>query len=97
MVERPLVGCPQKTLLFSDIPRNVVMQWNADKGVSRFLERSGYTGAAPFTGKEPGSNGLTFDPQGRLTLCQHGDRRVSRAVKRTERWFPSLSATTARG
>jgi gluconolactonase len=66
-----------KSLLFSDIPRNVIMRWNADKGVSRFLERSGYTGAAPFTGREPGSNGLTRDLQGRLTLCQHGDRRVS--------------------
>ena len=76
--EGPLWDASRKTLLFSDIPRNVVMQWNADKGVSRFLERSGYTGAAPFTGREPGSNGLTFDPQGRLTLCQHGDRRVSR-------------------
>ena len=51
----------RKSLLFSDIPRNVVMQWHADKGVSQFLERSGYTGAAPFTGSEPGSNGLTFD------------------------------------
>jgi gluconolactonase len=76
--EGPLWDAQRKTLLFSDIPRNVVMQWNADKGVSRFLENSGYTGAAPFTGKEPGSNGLTFDLQGRLTLCQHGDRRVSR-------------------
>ena len=76
--EGPLWDARTKTLLFSDIPRNVVMSWNADKGVSRFLERSGYTGAAPFTGREPGSNGLTFDPQGRLTLCQHGDRRVSR-------------------
>ena len=76
--EGPLWDIRRKTLLFSDIPRNVVMQWNADKGVSRFLERSGYTGAAPFTGREPGSNGLTFDLQGRLTLCQHGDRRVSR-------------------
>jgi gluconolactonase len=76
--EGPLWDAQRKTLLFSDIPRNVVMQWNADKGVSRFLESSGYTGAAPFTGREPGSNGLTFDPQGRLTLCQHGDRRVSR-------------------
>ena len=54
------------------------MQWSEDKGVSRFLESSGYSGAAPFTGKEPGSNGLTFDLQGRLTICQHGDRRVSR-------------------
>jgi gluconolactonase len=76
--EGPLWDAAKRTLLFSDIPRNVVMQWHAEKGVSRFLERSGYTGAAPFTGKEPGSNGLTFDLQGRLTLCQHGDRRVSR-------------------
>jgi gluconolactonase len=76
--EGPLWDARTKTLLFSDIPRNVIMQWNPDKGVSRFLERSGYTGATPFTGKEPGSNGLTFDPQGRLALCQHGDRRISR-------------------
>jgi gluconolactonase len=75
--EGPLWDSKTKSLLFSDIPRNVVMRWNADKGVSRFLESSGYTGAAPFTGREPGSNGLTFDPHGRLTLCQHGDRRVS--------------------
>jgi gluconolactonase len=76
--EGPLWDATTQSLLFSDIPRNVIMRWNADKGVSRFLERSGYTGAAPFTGKEPGSNGLTFDPQGLLTLCQHGDRRISR-------------------
>lgn len=76
--EGPLWDARTKSLLFSDIPRNVIMRWNADKGVSRFLERSGYTGAAPFTGREPGSNGLTFDLQGRLTLCQHGDRRISR-------------------
>ncbi len=76
--EGPLWDVRTKTLLFSDIPRNVIMQWSADAGVERFLERSGYTGAAPFTGREPGSNGLTFDLQGRLTLCQHGDRRVSR-------------------
>jgi gluconolactonase len=75
--EGPLWDPVRKSLLFSDIPRNVIMQWHADKGVSRFLERSGYTSAAPFTGREPGSNGLTFDPQQRLTLCQHGDRRVS--------------------
>lgn len=76
--EGPLWDATREALLFSDIPRNRVMQWHADKGVSVFLERSGYSGAAPFTGKEPGSNGLTFDPRGRLTLCQHGDRRVSR-------------------
>ena len=76
--EGPLWDAKRKTLLFSDIPRNVIMQWSDGKGVSKFLEQSGYTGAAPFTGKEPGSNGLTFDLQGRLTICQHGDRRISR-------------------
>jgi len=76
--EGPLWDAKSKSLLFSDIPRNVVMKWHPEKGVSRFLERSGYTGAAPFTGREPGSNGLTFDLEGRLTLCQHGDRRISR-------------------
>jgi gluconolactonase len=76
--EGPIWVAKRKALYFSDIPRNVVMQWNAEKGVSVFLERSGYTGAAPFTGREPGSNGLTLDGRGRLTLCQHGDRRVAR-------------------
>jgi gluconolactonase len=76
--EGPLWDSRTRTLLFSDIPNNVIMKWHPEKGVSRFLERSGYTGAAIFTGYEPGSNGLTFDLQGRLTLCQHGDRRVSR-------------------
>lgn len=75
--EGPLWDARSQALYFSDIPRNRVMQWQAQKGVSVFLERSGYTGAAPFTGREPGSNGLTLDLQGRLTLCQHGDRRVS--------------------
>jgi gluconolactonase len=75
--EGPLWDSRTRSLLFSDIPRNRIMRWNEDKGVSVFLERSGYTGATPFTGREPGSNGLTFDPQGLLTLCQHGDRRVA--------------------
>jgi len=65
-------------VLFSDIPNNVVHKWTAAEGLSVFLKPAGYTGTAPFTGREPGSNGLTFDSQGRLVLCQHGDRRISR-------------------
>ena len=38
---------------------------------------SGFTGTA-YHGRERGSNGLTLDRQGRLVLCQHGDRRVAR-------------------
>jgi gluconolactonase len=64
-------------LLFSDVPENVVFQWKKSGGTSVLLKPSGYTGATA-RGGEPGSNGLTFDDQGRLVLCQHGDRRVAR-------------------
>ena len=64
-------------LLFSDVPSNTVYRWKEGEGVSVFLHPSGYTGATP-RGGEPGSNGLTTDAQGRLVLCEHGDRRVGR-------------------
>jgi gluconolactonase len=68
-------------LLFSDIPNNVVIKWKEGEGATKFVFPSGYTGKKPRGGKpgdEPGSNGLTIDPEGRLTLCEHGDRRVAR-------------------
>lgn len=65
-------------LLFSDVPNNAIIKWKDGEVVSEFLKASGYTGRAKFTGREPGSNGLTFDPAGRLVFCQHGDRRISR-------------------
>lgn len=63
-------------LLFSDIPRNAIMKWQEGVGVSVFMQPSGYTGVVPY-GPEPGSNGLLLDPQGRLVICEHGDRRIS--------------------
>lgn len=64
-------------LLFSDVPENTVFQWKEGQGAKVFLKPSGYTGSTP-RGGEPGSNGLVMDPEGRLVLCQHGDRRVAR-------------------
>ncbi len=64
-------------LLFSDIPRNRVYKWQEGKGESVFLEPAGYTGTATNL-KEPGSNGLLLDAEGRLVLMEHGDRRVAR-------------------
>jgi gluconolactonase len=64
-------------LLFSDIPRNRINRWRPGKGVDVFLEPSGFSGPDP-EGREPGSNGLALDREGRLLLCEHGDRRVSR-------------------
>ena len=65
-------------VLFSDIPNNSIIKWEPGKGASLFMKPSGYTGSEPFTGHEPGSNGLTFDPQGRFVRTQHGNRRIVR-------------------
>ncbi len=64
-------------LNFSDVKQNTQYRWTPEAGVSVYLKPSGYTAAAP-RGGEPGSNGLTLDRQGRLVMCQHGDRRVVR-------------------
>jgi gluconolactonase len=66
-----------KAVLFSDVPKNVVHKWSEAGGLSEYLAPSGYTSPAE-RGGEMGSNGLTLDNEGRLVLCQHGDRRVAR-------------------
>ena len=80
-VEGPVWNRKERYLLFSDIPTNSVIKWQEGKGTSVFLKPSGYSGNTPFEGREPGSNGLTFDSEGRLVLAEHGDRRVSRLEK----------------
>ena len=77
-VEGPVWNRQEGYLLFSDIPNNSIYRWQEDRGESLFLKPSGYTGKASFGGAEPGSNGLAFDPAGRLALAQHGDRRIVR-------------------
>src|SRR6202047_1186495 len=64
-------------LLFSDIPNNAIMKWTP-AGVSIFMKPSGLTGATATEGGLIGSNGLTLDNQGRLIICQHGNRDVVR-------------------
>lgn len=64
-------------LVFSDVPQNRIYSWSEGKPATVFMQPSGYTGSTP-RGGEPGSNGLTTDSQGRLVLCEHGDRRISR-------------------
>jgi gluconolactonase len=78
--EGPVWDKKAGAILFTDIPNNRVVSWSDKKGATDFLKPSGYTGTAPFTGAEPGANGLAFDKSGTLVLCQHGDRRVSKLV-----------------
>jgi gluconolactonase len=78
--EGPVWDKRANCLYFSDIPNNVIFKWQPVVGTREFLFPSGYTGSVK-RGGEPGSNGLTLDRQGRLVLCQHGDRQVARLEK----------------
>jgi gluconolactonase len=67
-----------KYLLFSDPNHNTIYKYSDESGLSVFLTPSGYEGSDIAEYGQPGSNGLTLDPQGRLTANQHGNRRVIR-------------------
>ena len=69
-------------LLFSDPNANTIYKYtpnaNQDGKLEVFRTPSGYSGADIAEYGQPGSNGLTVDPQGRLTINQHGNHRVVR-------------------
>ncbi len=65
-------------LLFSDPNANTIYRWAPDGQVSVFRTKSGYTGVDIGQYGQPGSNGLTLDREGRLTINEHGNRRVTR-------------------
>jgi gluconolactonase len=68
-------------LLFSDPNSNVIYKYSKDGKLSTFRTSSGYGGADIAEYGQPGSNGLTLDPQGNLTIDQHGNHRVVRLEK----------------
>jgi gluconolactonase len=76
-VEGP-IWIPAGYLMFAEITSNSIRKVMPDGAVSIFLQPSGYKGAAPYGGKEPGSNGMTLDRQGRLTVAGHAQRDVWR-------------------
>ena len=69
-------GADDGFLLFSDIPGNKVYQWSEKLGTGVYLEEVLAPDAG--TGGVGGSNGLSLDHEGRLILCEHGNRRVAR-------------------
>lgn len=77
--EGPVWYRPGRYLLFSDIPGNVIMQWSRSAGKSVFRDHI-YPSEYP-AGKQVGSNGLTLDARGRIIMCEHGNRRVSRIAR----------------
>ena len=78
--EGPVWDRKWRLLLFSDPNSNTIYKYAPDGNgqLAVFREKSGYEGADIAEYGQPGSNGLTFDQQGRLTINQHGNRRVVR-------------------
>jgi gluconolactonase len=68
-------------LLFSDPNANTQYKYTKDGELSVFRYPSGYSGADIAEYSQPGSNGLTLDREGRLTINEHGNRRVTRLEK----------------
>jgi gluconolactonase len=75
------VWVPEGYLLFSDPNTNTIYRWSDTDGLSVFRTKSGYTGANIAEYGQPGSNGLAIDRDGRLTIDEHGNRRVTRLEK----------------
>jgi len=64
--EGPVWNAHDGFLLFSDIPGNQIFRWSPEGGVTVFRKPSG------------NSNGLTYDKDDRLLICEHGNRRLAR-------------------
>jgi gluconolactonase len=70
---------PEGALLFSSPNTNAIYRFDPAAGVvTVFRSKSGYAGVDIGRFFQPGSNGLTLSPDGLLTICQHGNRRVVR-------------------
>jgi gluconolactonase len=80
-IEGPVWVPAERALLFSDPNDNRIYRWSEEHGVSIFRTKSGYAGTDIGEYRQPGSNGLTLDAEGRLTIDEHGNRRVTRLEK----------------
>lgn len=70
-------------LLFSDPNTNTIYRYNPlNHNITVYMSHSGYTGADIADYRQPGSNGLAIDKEGRLIVAQHGNRRVIRHEKK---------------
>ena len=76
--EGPVWVRDRDVLLFSDPNHNTIYQYSQSGELSVFRDKSGYDAADIAEYLQPGSNGLTLDKQGRLTIDEQGRHRVTR-------------------
>ncbi len=74
--EGPVWIQSESRLLFSDVRANAIYQWTEAEGASAFIDP---VFEGDVTGRRSvSSNGLTLDAEGRLIICEHGNRLISR-------------------
>jgi gluconolactonase len=88
--EGPVWDARAGQLLFSDVGRDVIYRWHPVDGLGVFLRGAGDSGHHHAAVALPGANGLALDPEGRLVVCEHGNRRVAR-LRRDGRLEPLAS------
>ena len=74
--EGPLWVEREQMLLLSDVPANTIYKWSEANGKEVYVKPGGYTDTAE-RGGFMGPNGLTLSKDGKLMVCQHGDRRIA--------------------
>ncbi|HEY6502625.1 MAG TPA: SMP-30/gluconolactonase/LRE family protein [Chitinophagaceae bacterium] len=74
--EGPLWLEKEKMLLLSDVPGNTIYKWTEANGKEVYVKPGGYTDTAK-RGGFMGPNGLALSQDGKLLVCQHGDRRIA--------------------
>ena len=78
VAEGPLWDSSENRLIFTDVRQNKIFTWEEKNGVKEYISPSGSTGYAPsFSDGGIGANGLAFDENENIILCQHGDRRLA--------------------
>jgi gluconolactonase len=77
-IEGPVWVREGNYLLFSDPNANRIYRWTPDGEVSIYRTKSGYADVDIGEFGQPGSNGLTLDAEGRLTVAEHGRHRIVR-------------------
>jgi gluconolactonase len=78
VAEGPLWDEENKRLIFTDVRQNKIFTWDKLDGINEYISPSGSTGYAPsFDDGGIGANGLAFNNNGEIIICQHGDRRIA--------------------
>lgn len=83
--EGPAWDKRRERLLFSDVPQNRVYSWSRDAGLDIFLEPAGAPHGKPYADMQRGTNGLWYQDDDTLLMCNQAGRSIDRLDLETGR------------